>query len=102
MYTTTFSEDFQSCMACENGGGQAAGLEALWCANGHGCTGMSPASSNKAVTIQPTATTTSPITSSTQPVPTMTSSGGVGRDHVVNALGIDWGQVALNALFEML
>lgn len=106
-YTTTFGEDFQSCVACENGGGQAADWEAYCCVNGHGCIGTSTAASSGASTIQPTAaaamtTTTSPIVSPTTQVDPTTSSDGVSRDHVVNALGIGLGQLALNAFLGLL
>jgi hypothetical protein len=98
-YSNTFNEDFQDCVTCENGGGQAADWEAYCCASTGNCNGMSPAASSEAATIQVSSTTTAPVSTTTQPVPvpTATSSGAAG-DRAANTLGLGLGQLLLNGL----
>lgn len=103
-YTTTFNQDFQDCVSCENGGGQAADWEAYCCAHDDGCNGASPAASSEAATIlvSPTTTTTTPgpLPTPTTPLPT-TPSGGAAGDRPLGAVGLGLGHVLLNALIAI-
>ncbi|KAJ3543607.1 hypothetical protein NM208_g3489 [Fusarium decemcellulare] len=57
-YSNTFNEDFQNCVTCENGGGQAAYWEAYCCAasDDKNCNGMSSEASDMVESISVSAT----------------------------------------------
>jgi hypothetical protein len=103
-YTTTFNQAFRDCVTCNNGGGIASDWEAICCATGHGCNGMSPQASAALATIK-LATTARPTAtggSQTTAVPTSTSSGFARAVKNVHASAMGWTQLFAGILLGLI